>query len=198
MSFQIVDDLLLIGEVSEVRGSRLKIRVYGDSNEAYTFFRGNLVKGVSVGGYLKIPCGFDSVIGVIEGDYQQEKKTVRSSADERIAPGHDLERFVDVAIFGSVSLGGFDRGVSTLPLIKSKVISFLLKSWGQSALQSPPTSNFSVSAPLLATTASPSSFPSTGYSLATSEYLATRDPENRTLFANYIAIAFRQLKAALV
>lgn len=120
MSFQIVDDLLLIGEVSEVRGSRLKIRVYGDSNEAYTFFRGNLVKGVSVGGYIKIPCGFDSVIGVIEGDYQQEKKTIRSSADERIAPGHDLERFVDVAIFGSVSLGGFDRGVSTLPLIKSK------------------------------------------------------------------------------
>lgn len=121
MSFGVADDCLLVGEVSEVHGARLKVRVYAGANEAHTFFHGEVVRGVSVGGYLKIPCGYDNVIGIIEGDYQQESRVVRETTDSRVAPGQTIERFVDMSVFGVMSKDGFDRGISTLPLVKSKV-----------------------------------------------------------------------------
>lgn len=120
MSFGVADDSLLVGEVSEVHGARLKVRIYADANEAHTFFRGEVVRGVSVGGYIKIPCGYDNVIGIIEGDYQQESRVIRETADSRVAPGQTIERFVDVSVFGVMSKDRFDRGISTLPLVKSK------------------------------------------------------------------------------
>lgn len=121
MGHQVADPLLLIGEVSEVRGARVKLRVYGEANETHIFYRGGMVRGVSVGGYVKIPCGFDDVIGVIEGDYQQERHApAADTSDGREAPGGYLERFVDVSIFGVMSQDRFDRGVSVLPLVRSK------------------------------------------------------------------------------
>ncbi|MGN8741730.1 ATP-binding protein [Collinsella sp. HCP3S3_B8] len=135
MSFGLADDCLLVGEVSEVHGARLKVRVYADANEAHTFFHGEVVRGVSVGGYLKIPCGYDSVIGIIEGDYQQESHVVRETADSRVAPGQTIERFVDVSVFGVMSKGGFDRGISTLPLVKSKA--YLLTAEELGSINSP-------------------------------------------------------------
>ena len=114
-------DLLLIGEVTEVRGTKVKVRVYSEANEASVFYHGELVHGVSVGGYLRLPCGYDDVIGVVEGDYQQESRAVAlEGADGREAPGAYLERFVDVSVFGSFSAGRFSRGVEVLPLVRSK------------------------------------------------------------------------------
>ena len=135
MSFGVADDCLLVGEVSEVHGALLKVRVYADANEAHTFFQGEVVRGVSVGSYLKIPCGYDSVIGIIEGDYQQESRVVRETADSRVAPGQTIERFVDVSVFGVMSKDGFDRGISTLPLVKSKA--YLLTAEELGSINSP-------------------------------------------------------------
>ena len=120
MAFKVTDELV-VGEVSEVHGAKLKVRIYGEANEAHIFYRGDLVKGVSVGGYLKIPCGYDSVIGIIEGDYQEESGFARDDTSSRVVPGHCIERFVDVSVFGVMSEGGFDRGISALPLVRSKV-----------------------------------------------------------------------------
>lgn len=120
MAFKVTDELV-VGEVSEVRGAKLKVHVYGEANEAHIFYHGDLVKGVSVGGYLKIPCGYDSVIGIIEGDYQEESGFTRNDTSSRVVPGNCIERFVDVSVFGVMSEGGFDRGISALPLVKSKV-----------------------------------------------------------------------------
>lgn len=119
MAFKVTDELV-VGEVSEVHGAKLKVRVYGEANEAHIFYRGDLVKGVSVGGYLKIPSGYDSVIGIIEGDYQEESGFTRNDTSSRVVPGHCIERFVDVSVFGVMNEGGFDRGISALPLVKSK------------------------------------------------------------------------------
>lgn len=135
MSFGVADDSLLVGEVSEVHGARLKVRIYADANEAHTFFRGEVVRGVSVGGYVKIPCGYDNVIGIIEGDYQQESRVIRETADSRVAPGQTIERFVDVSVFGVMSKDRFDRGISTLPLVKSKA--YLLTAEELGSINSP-------------------------------------------------------------
>ena len=63
MRGEVSGDLLLIGEVTDVRGTKVKVRVYSQANEASVFYHGELVRGVSVGGYLRLPCGYDDVIG---------------------------------------------------------------------------------------------------------------------------------------
>lgn len=121
MRSEVNRDALLIGEVSEVHGTKVKIKVYNQANEMSVFFHGKLVRGVSVGGYLRIPCGYDDVIGVVEGDYQQERRLgIDSDEAHREAPGAYLDRFVDVSVFGSFSMGRFSRGVEVLPLVRSK------------------------------------------------------------------------------
>lgn len=121
MRDELDQDFLLVGEVAEVRGTVVKVRVYSEANEVSTFFHGSLVRGVSVGGYVRIPCGYDDVIGIVEGDYQQERRA-SSSADsnKREAPGSYLDRYVDVSIFCSFAAGKFKRGVEVLPLVRSK------------------------------------------------------------------------------
>ena len=136
MRSKVSSDLLLIGEVTEVRGTKVKVRVYSQANEASVFYHGELVRGVSVGGYLRLPCGYDDVIGVVEGDYQQESGAVVSEgADGREAPGTYLERYVDVSVFGSFSSGRFSRGVEVLPLVRSKA--YLLSPEQLAAVNSP-------------------------------------------------------------
>lgn len=115
-----MDDTLLVGEVTEVRGVRLRARIYSNKNEAHLFYRGKLVRNVSVGGYVKIPYGYDSIVGVIEGDFQQEARRQPDYA-ERTSSCELLERFVDISVFGVMSKGRFDRGVNMLPLVESKV-----------------------------------------------------------------------------
>lgn len=136
MRGEVSGDLLLIGEVTEVRGTKVKVRVYSQANEASVFYHGELVRGVSVGGYLRLPCGYDDVIGVVEGDYQQESRAVASKgADGREAPGSYLERYVDVSVFGSFSSGRFNRGIEVLPLVRSKA--YLLSPEQLAAVNSP-------------------------------------------------------------
>lgn len=136
MRGEVSGDLLLIGEVTEVRGTKVKVRVYSQANEASVFYHGELVRGVSVGGYVRLPCGYDNVIGVVEGDYQQENRAVVSEgADRREAPGAYLERYVDVSVFGSFSSGRFSRGVEVLPLVRSKA--YLLSPEQLAAVNSP-------------------------------------------------------------
>ena len=130
-------DLLLVGEVAEVRGTVVKVRIYSEANETSTFFRGSLVRGVSVGGYVRIPCGYDDVIGIVEGDYQQERRaSVAVDSDKREAPGSYLERYVDVSIFGCFTAGRFKRGVEVLPLVRSKA--YLLSPKEIGAVNAPP------------------------------------------------------------
>ena len=136
MRGEVSSDLLLIGEVTDVRGTKVKVRVYSQANEASVFYHGELVRGVSVGGYLRLPCGYDDVIGVVEGDYQQESRAVASKgADGREAPGSYLERYVDVSVFGSFSSGRFNRGIEVLPLVRSKA--YLLSPEQLAAVNSP-------------------------------------------------------------
>ena len=68
-----MDEDLLVAHVTEVRGTRIKAKVIQGKNEAHLFYGGELVRNVSVGGYVKIPCGFDLVIGKIDGEYQAER-----------------------------------------------------------------------------------------------------------------------------
>lgn len=116
-----MDDALLIAHVTEIRGTKVKAKMLQGRNELHLFYKGTLIKNVSVGGYVKIPCGFDLVIGVIEGEIQIEKAHLGERADNRLPGTVDYDRYLEISVFGVLSGGRFERGLSVLPLMASKV-----------------------------------------------------------------------------
>ena len=116
-----MNEALLIAHVTEVRGVKVKAKMLHGKNEPHIFFRGELIKNVSVGSYVKIPCGFDLVIGTIDGEIQQERSRFGETADGRVSGTVDYDRYLEVSVFGVLSEGRFKRGLSVLPLMGSKV-----------------------------------------------------------------------------
>jgi hypothetical protein len=90
-------------------------------NESHLFYNGQLIKNVSVGSYIKIPCGFDLVIGVIEGEIQQERDHLGANVDDRLLGTIEYDRILEISVFGVLSGGRFDRGLTVLPLMGSPV-----------------------------------------------------------------------------
>lgn len=43
MRGEVIGDLLLIGEVTDVHGTKVKVKVYSQANEASVFYHGELV-----------------------------------------------------------------------------------------------------------------------------------------------------------
>ena len=111
-------DSLLIGQVVEVKGTKIKARVFKDKNETYLFHNGSLIKNIAVGGYVKIPTGYDQVIGRIDGEYQ-------TSGDvgglERVQEADRVNRIIEISVFGVQRGDHFDRGITVLPLVSSNV-----------------------------------------------------------------------------
>lgn len=116
-----LDSSLIVARVVEVRGTKIKARVHGDKNEAYLFNRGTLIRNVSVGGYVKIPCGFDQIIGRIEGEVQSEQRTTATGNSSRTMEGSTVERIIEISVFGVKRGDKFDRGITILPLVSSDV-----------------------------------------------------------------------------
>lgn len=115
-----MNESLRVAEVVEVRGTRIKAKVFSDKNDFHVFNDGSLVRNVSVGGYVRIPCGFSDVIGVIEGEIQTEN-IGKDGLQERRQLQVPFSRFIEIAVFGVVRAGRFDRGVTILPLVGSAV-----------------------------------------------------------------------------
>lgn len=64
-----LNDYYKIGQVIEVRGQRVRIKVLENKNSNILVYQGQIVKNVSVGSFVKIPKGFSNIIGKIEGEY---------------------------------------------------------------------------------------------------------------------------------
>lgn len=121
------DDYLLkksifrIGEVSSVDGREVSVRVDQEKNRSHILYRGELLSNVSVGGYVKLIKGFNSLIGKIEKEYVKEDKTDSHSpgytqAEERFV------RFLSVKMLGYFSGDKYRKGIKELPLIGNECI----------------------------------------------------------------------------
>ncbi|WP_297192392.1 DUF87 domain-containing protein, partial [uncultured Porphyromonas sp.] len=121
------DDYLLkksifrIGEVSSVDGREVSVRVDQEKNRSHIIYRGELLSNVSVGGYVKLIKGFNSLIGKIEKEYVKEDKTDSHSpgytqAEERFV------RFLSVKMLGYFSGDKYRKGIKELPLIGNECI----------------------------------------------------------------------------
>ncbi|WP_300955251.1 ATP-binding protein [Nocardioides oceani] len=109
---RVEDAVFRVGEVIAVHGRTVKVRVDKAKNGSHLLYRGELLRNVSVGGYLKLSKGFSELIGRVDGeeiaaaigqDYQSQRDRV--------------DRVLTVSLVGLVQDGRFRRGVRELPLV---------------------------------------------------------------------------------
>lgn len=116
-----MNDFYKIGQVIEVRGQKLRIRVFENKNSNILVYQGHVIKNVSVGSFVKIPKGFSNIIGRIEGEYIQETKPTGSGNDllRFSKESETIDRIIEVSIMGVLNDGRFQRGLIDIPLVFS-------------------------------------------------------------------------------
>lgn len=68
------NSIFRIGKVFSVDGLEIKIKVDKEKNSSHLLYKGELLKNISVGGYLKIAKGFTSIVAKVNGEYIKEEK----------------------------------------------------------------------------------------------------------------------------
>ena len=67
---QIAEDAIFkIGKVVSVDGRLIRVAVDKTKNTSHLVYKGELLKNISVGGYIKIIKGFTKIIAKVEGEY---------------------------------------------------------------------------------------------------------------------------------
>jgi len=117
------DSIVKIGKVISVDGRFIKVKVDSTKNSSHLLYKGELLRNISVGGYIKITKGFTSIIGKVEGEYISEEKFYEekqyTSEKERV------NRVLNISLLGFFGEKGFERGIKELPLIGNEC--FLLE-----------------------------------------------------------------------
>lgn len=104
-----------IGNVVSVNGRDVRIKVDRDKNSSHLIYKGELIKNVSVGSYLKIIKGFITIICKVESEFLQPNKKEDDSV--YLANEDKFERTLGVQLIGYFENNKYCRGVKELPLI---------------------------------------------------------------------------------
>jgi hypothetical protein len=112
------DALLNIGKVISVKGSNVEVLVSKAKNSAILLYQGELVRNVSVGGYVKIGKGFNELVGKVDGEYVTEDKSynLKSYRSER----DKIKRILSISLIGYLVGRNFRQGIKELPLIDNE------------------------------------------------------------------------------
>ena len=132
------ESIFKVGKITSVEGRFVKITVDKNKNTSYLIYKGELLKNISVGGYIKIVKGFIKIIGKIEGEYITEDKIVpQKESQSAFLKNHyknkgeykdekeKINRVLNVSLLGFFGDKGFERGIKELPLIDNEC--FLLE-----------------------------------------------------------------------
>lgn len=117
---QITDDCIFtIGKVISVKGRTIEVKVDKTKNTSHLLYKGELIRNISVGGYVKITKGFTNIIGKVEGELITEDKLYaqkRGYANEK----DKIDRVLTVSLLGFFKGKQFERGIKELPLIDNE------------------------------------------------------------------------------
>jgi hypothetical protein len=87
-------------------------------NSSHLLFNGEIIKNVSVGGYVKITKGFEELVGKIEGEYVSADKSLEK---KEYAHNRDkISRILNVTLVGYFEKSKFKQGIKELPLIENE------------------------------------------------------------------------------
>lgn len=110
--------VLQIGIVNAVKGRKVDVIVDKSKNASHLLYNGDIIKNVSVGGYIKITKGFEELVGKIEGEYIS---TDKSLARKEYAHNRDkISRILNVSLVGYFEKLKFKQGIKELPLIENE------------------------------------------------------------------------------
>jgi hypothetical protein len=111
------DSIFRIGKVFSVEGRLVKVKVDKQKNASHLLYKGELLKNVGVGGYIKIIKGYISIIGKVESEQIQKDKSVNHSYTKE---EEKINRILNVSLLGFVESNIFERGIKELPLIDNE------------------------------------------------------------------------------
>lgn len=120
MSKEIIieDSIFRIGTVTSVDGRSIRVSVDKAKNSSHLFYKGDLIKNVSVGSYIKIFKGFTKIIGKVEGEFTYEDKVI--SSKEYSNNKEKINRTLSVSLLGFFNKNVFERGIKEMPLIDNE------------------------------------------------------------------------------
>ena len=107
-----------VGIVSSVDGREVKIKVDRDKNSSHLIYKGELIKNVSVGSYVKILKGFIPIIGKVESEFIIPNKENQNS--NYISREERIDRLLIVKLLGYLDSNQYYRGIKELPLIDNE------------------------------------------------------------------------------
>lgn len=116
---QITEEAIFkIGRVVSVDGRTVKVKVDKTKNTSHLMYKGEILRNISVGGYIKISKGFTKIVGKVEGEFitedRQFDKKYYGSGKEKI------NRILSVSLLGFFNESHFERGIKELPLIDNE------------------------------------------------------------------------------
>ncbi len=109
------DSIFKIGEVISVDGRKVKVSVNKMKNSSHTMYKGDLLKNISVGSYIKIIKGFTKIIGKVEGEFVDEDKSYIEKDYKK--ESDKIRRTLIVSMLGFFKDDRFERGIKELPLV---------------------------------------------------------------------------------
>lgn len=109
------DSIFKIGEVISVDGRKVKVSVNKMKNSSHTMYKGELLKNISVGSYIKIIKGFTKIIGKVEGEFVDEDKSYIEKDYKK--ESDKIRRTLIVSMLGFFKGERFERGIKELPLV---------------------------------------------------------------------------------
>jgi len=115
------NSIFKIGKVFSVEGLVVKIKVDKQKNSSHLLYRGDLLKNVSAGSYIKIVKGFIAIIAKVNGEYIKEEKHYNQEYNKE---EDKIDRILIVQLLGFIENGIFEKGIKELPLIDN--LCFLL------------------------------------------------------------------------
>lgn len=114
----VTDAILRIGEVSEIKGRKVFIRVDKEKNSSDLLLDGEIVKNVSVGSFVEIRKGFLSIIGKADGEELTEDTIYLKKENNEYQQIDRNRRFLTLSLVGYIGIEGrFRGGIKELPLI---------------------------------------------------------------------------------
>jgi hypothetical protein len=117
------DSIFKIGKVISVEGRIVKVKVDRMKNSSHLLFKGEVLKNISVGGYIKIVKGFTIIVGKVEGESIVEEKYFNKKAYAN--ENEKINRVLNISLLGFFKEDTFERGIKELPLIDNEC--FLLQ-----------------------------------------------------------------------
>jgi DNA helicase HerA-like ATPase len=112
------DAIFKIGKVISVDGRLVRVKVDKTKNTSHLVYKGQLLKNVAVGGYIKIAKGFTLIVGKVDGEFVEEDKFLRDKA--YVSEKERIDRTLNVKLLGFFEGNTFKRGIKELPLVDNE------------------------------------------------------------------------------